>query len=79
MSMMPEYYMALSSMGIGFSGLLSFLLYGILLVTIEDDEREFERVSIYYAICFVLMTIVSAMYFLERNNDFAQYFINLSN
>ena len=69
-SMMPEKYMALNSMGIGFAGLLSFLLNGILLLCF-DEENEYERVIVYYAICFILLSGVSAMYFIERKNEYA--------
>ena len=64
-------------MGIGFSGLLSFLLQSILLICIEEDKK-FDRVLIYFSICFILMTCVASIYFLERKNEYANYFIKLS-
>lgn len=70
MSMMPEKYMALNSMGIGMSGLVSLLLYATLLKCFDQDN-EYARVLTYYIICFFLLTGVSAMYFVERKSAFA--------
>ena len=47
MSSMPEKYMALNSMGIGFSGFASLFIYVILLVSFDDD-KDYKRVLTYY-------------------------------
>ena len=69
MSLMPEKYMALNSMGIGCSGLVSLVLYAVLLLCF-DDENEFGRVMTFYALCFILLSGISAMYLAERRSDF---------
>ena len=38
MSLMPEQYMALNSMGIGFSGLISLLINTLMLLAMKDDD-----------------------------------------
>ena len=47
MSSMPEKYMALNSLGIGFSGFVSLFIYLILIVSF-DDSQEYPRVLTYY-------------------------------
>ena len=47
MSSMPEKYMALNSLGIGFSGFVSLFIYLILIVCF-DDSQEYSRVLTYY-------------------------------
>ena len=68
---MPEKYMALNSMGIGFSGLISVLLYALLLSIYGtgDDDSEFERIMIFYTMQFLIMTLSACMYFFERKSD----------
>ena len=70
MSFMPERYMALNSMGIGFSGLISLGINTLLLVCF-DESAEFARVMTSYTLCFLLMAGISAMYFVECKSDFA--------
>lgn len=72
MSLMPARYMALNSMGIGFSGLISLILNAILLLIFgSSDSSEFARVVTFYTLNFVLMTMTASMYFYERNSLFA--------
>ena len=68
MSSMPERYMALNSMGIGFSGLISLILYGILLECFKDDDHAFALNIIFYSMNFVLMTGIASMYFIESRS-----------
>ena len=77
MSFMPERYMALNSMGIGFSGLASLFLNAVLLLCFDKND-EFAREMTFYAFCFLLMTGTAAMYFAEKTSDFAQYYIILN-
>ena len=74
-SLMPERYMALNSMGIGFSGLISLGLNSVLLLCLDGAAEDFTRVMIAYGLCFLSMTGIAAIYFLERKSDFAQYYI----
>lgn len=79
MSLMPERYMALNSMGFGFSGLISALLNALLLLIFgSEDSNEFARVMTFYALCFIIMTITASMYFVERKSDFAQFYISMA-
>ena len=74
-SLMPERYMALNSMGIGFSGLISLGLNSVLLLCLDGAAEDFTRVMIAYGLCFLSMMGIAAIYFLERKSDFAQYYI----
>lgn len=64
---MPERYMALNSMGIGFSGLIGLLINGILLLCFSD-ENEFARVITFYVIGFLILTGIACMHFMERRS-----------
>ena len=77
MSLMPEKYMAFNSMGIGFSGLVS-LGINVLLAFCFDEDAEFARVMTSYIICFLIMTTISAQYFIEHKSPFAQFYIKLA-
>ena len=77
MSLMPERYMALNSMGIGFSGLTSLVLYAVLLLCFDTDH-EFERVMTFYSLCFILLSGISALFIIERRSDFCQYYIQIA-
>ena len=77
MSFMPERYMALNSMGIGFSGLASLTINAILLGSFEESA-EFARVMTSYTLCFLMMAAISTMYFVECKSDFAQFYIKLA-
>ena len=65
---MPERYMALNSMGIGFSGLVCFGINGVLLLIFNDPDEEFTRVMIAYSLCSAIMVGIAAIYFLERKS-----------
>ena len=76
MSFMPEHYMALNSMGIGVSGLVSLAFYSILLSSYAD--KDFTMNLVFFILNFVMMTAISSLYFFECNSNFAQYYIRLS-
>lgn len=76
-SFMPEKYMALNSMGIGFSGIVS-LAVNALFQAIFPVGDEFVRVLTSYTLCFIMMAAISAIYFFERKSDFAQFYIKLA-
>ena len=79
MSLMPERYMALNSMGIGVSGLASLLLNILLLVCFGDsDSQEFTRIMTFFSIGFLMMTGIASMYFVESKSQYSQYYINLA-
>ena len=78
MSYMPERFMALNSMGIGFSGLLSLLVNAILQLIFDSKSQDFTRTTISYFICFLIMAGASSMYFVEKNSNYARYFIELA-
>ena len=71
MSFMPERYMALNSMGIGFSGLVSLVVNAILLLWLKEEDEIFTRTMISFSLCFILMSGIAAIFFLERKSDFA--------
>ena len=77
MSFMPEKYMAINSMGIGCSGIISLLIYLVLLLVYGDKEKDFMLNMIFYGLNFILMTAISCIYFAERKSEFAQYFIKI--
>ena len=80
MSLMPERFMALNSMGIGFSGLISLLLSSVLLLIFGSHENgdSFVCVITFYALCCLIMMASASMYFFERKSAFAQFYISLS-
>ena len=78
MSFMPERYMALNSMGIGFSGLVSLGIYGTILLCLGSPDEEFKVVMIANSLCSILMLGIAAIYFFERKSPFAQYYIKLA-
>ena len=71
MSYMPERFMALNSMGIGFSGILSLLINVILLAWLPDASQDFTRTLISYFSCFLIMAGAASMNFVEKKSLFA--------
>ena len=72
MSVLPERYMAIYSTGHGVSGILQNVIRGIILLSFGDHESAIKQGTlIYYFISAAILAFAAALYFIERNNEYA--------
>ena len=72
MSALPERYMAICSTGFGVSGILQNVIRGMILLSFDEHAGASKQGTlIYYFISAAILAFAAALYFIERNNEYA--------